>query len=62
MANKVLNTRIALRGDTKENWESKNPVLLKNEMGIELGATAADNKIKIGDGLRRGKTLAIRMT
>lgn len=51
MANKTLNTRIALRGDTKEKWESKNPVLLKNEMGIELGATAAENKIKIGDGI-----------
>ena len=57
MANKVLNTRIALRGDTKENWESKNPVLLKNEMGIELGATAADNKIKIGDGITAWKDL-----
>lgn len=51
MANKILNTRIALRGDTKENWELKNPVLLKNEMGIELGATAAENKIKFGDGI-----------
>lgn len=57
MANKALNTRIALRGDTKENWESKNPVLLKNEMGIELGATAADNKIKIGDGITAWKDL-----
>lgn len=53
MANKVLKTRIALRGDTKANWESRDPILLKNEVGIELGATPDKNKFKIGDGITR---------
>ena len=50
MANKILNTRIQIRNDTAENWSSKNPVLLKGEFGVELGASPAQNKIKIGDG------------
>lgn len=50
MANKILNTRIQIRNDTAENWSSENPVLLKGEFGVELGASPAQNKIKIGDG------------
>ena len=50
MANKILNTRIQIRNDTAENWSRKNPVLLKGEFGVELGASPAQNKIKIGDG------------
>ena len=31
---KQLNTRIQLRNDTAANWESKNPILLKGEVGV----------------------------
>lgn len=49
-----LNTRLALRGDTAENWSTANPVLLLNEFVIvDFGSDAADGvryKFKIGDG------------
>ena len=35
MADRTLNIRIQLRNDTAENWTSKNPILLKGEMGVE---------------------------
>lgn len=46
MANNTLNIRIQLRNDTAENWTTKNPVLLKGEMGVEIDT----GKSKIGDG------------
>lgn len=51
MENKVFNTRVTIRGDIAANWAEKNPVLLKNELAIELGATPAENKFKVGDGV-----------
>lgn len=55
MANKQLNARIVLRNDTKAQWASANPILLKGEIGIEFdpNATASDRTIlfKIGDGV-----------
>ena len=48
MANKILNTRIQIRNDTAENWSSKNPVLLKGEVGLEMDASPI--RFKIGDG------------
>ena len=47
MANVTMNIRIISKNDTKTNWESINPVLLKGEIGIELGT----NKQKTGDGI-----------
>lgn len=47
MAKTSLVTKIVTRNDTAENWASKNPVLLKGEMGIEMDT----QKIKIGDGV-----------
>ena len=46
MAEKTINTRIQLRNDVAATWETKNPVLLKGEMGVETDT----RKIKIGDG------------
>lgn len=39
-------TRFQLRGDTKANWLSVNPILAKNEPAIETDT----NRFKIGDG------------
>ena len=47
---KTLNVRIQIRSKTASEWQSSNEVLLKGEVGIELGTTAAGNKIKVGDG------------
>lgn len=47
---KTLNVRIQIRSKTATEWQSSNEVLLKGEVGIELGTTAAGNKIKVGDG------------
>ena len=46
MANNTLNIRIQLRNDTAENWTTKNPLLLKGEMGVETDT----GKTKIGNG------------
>ena len=40
-------TKITLRGDTKANWVSVNPVLSAREMVIETDT----NRTKIGDGI-----------
>lgn len=53
MANNTLNIRIQLRNDTAENWTTKNPLLLKGEMGVEIDT----KKIKIGNGTDRWTTL-----
>ena len=46
MADKTLNTRIQLRNDLAATWNSKNPVLNKGEIGIEIDT----RKMKVGDG------------
>lgn len=46
MSSTVLNTKIVVRNDTVANWTTKNPVLLKGELGIEIDT----NLIKIGNG------------
>ena len=48
-----LNIRIQLRNDTAENWTTKNPLLLKGEMGVEIDT----KKIKIGNGTDHWTTL-----
>lgn len=53
MGNKTLNIRIQLRNDTAENWTSKNPTLLKGEMGVEIDT----GKTKIGDGVKTWREL-----
>ena len=54
MADKTINTRIQLRNDLAATWNSKNPVLLKGEMGVETDT----RKIKIGDGTTAWKALS----
>ena len=49
----ALNVRIQLRNDTAENWTTKNPVLLKGEMGVEIDT----GKTKIGNGTDHWTTL-----
>ena len=46
MAEKTINTRIQLRNDLAATWDSKNPVLKKGEIGIEIDT----RKMKVGDG------------
>ena len=53
MADKLLNIRIQLRNDTAENWNTKNPLLLKGEMGVETDT----GKTKIGNGTAQWKDL-----
>lgn len=54
MADKTLNTRIQLRNDLAATWDTKNPILLKGEMGVETDT----RKIKIGDGTTAWKALS----
>ena len=53
MADRTLNIRIQLRNDTAENWNTKNPLLLKGEMGVETDT----GKTKIGNGTAHWKDL-----
>lgn len=52
MADYNLKTKIKIRHDSAQNWTAANPVLLEGEIGIEVAATAAKNRIKIGDGVK----------
>lgn len=45
MSTNTLNTKIQQRCDTEANWNSNNPVLLKNEVGY-----IPDGRFKIGNG------------
>ena len=54
MADKTINTKIQLRNDLAATWNSRNPVLLKGEMGVETDT----RKIKIGDGTTAWKALS----
>jgi len=47
-------TKIQLRHDTATNWQTKNPILLAGEVGIETDT----NKFKIGNGTDNYNTLA----
>ena len=51
MATQTLNTRIALKSDTSENWAKSTLVLLKGEQAIEI-TESGSYKIKIGDGVK----------
>lgn len=53
MANTTLNVKIQIRNDTKNNWNTQNPVLLKGEMGVETDT----RKFKFGDGVNDWATL-----
>ena len=46
MANVQISSRLISRNDTAANWTTKNPILLKGELGIEIDT----NLIKIGNG------------
>lgn len=46
MANVQISSRLISRNDLAANWTTKNPVLLKGELGIEIDT----NLIKIGNG------------
>lgn len=54
MADVTLNVRIKSRTDTEANWKSKNPVLLKGEVGI----TSDNNRYKVGDGTTKWASLS----
>jgi hypothetical protein len=47
MSEQTLNVRISLRNDTSANWSSKNPILSKGEMGVEIDT----GRFKFGDGV-----------
>lgn len=53
MANTTLDVKIQIRNDTKNNWTTQNPVLLRGEMGVETDT----RKFKFGDGVSDWKTL-----
>lgn len=54
MAEKTIDTRLKVRGDTASNWSSANPTLLKNEVGYD----ETNKKFKIGDGTTPWNSLA----
>ena len=54
MATNFVKTNIVLRHDTGQNWETKNPVLLKGEAAINTD----NNLVKIGDGENPWKALS----
>lgn len=46
MAQTLKVETLQMRNDTAANWNSKNPVLAKGEMGVEIDT----KKFKFGDG------------
>ncbi len=61
MSDKIfLNARFGLRHDTANNWQNKNPILLKGEIGIVSDITD-ENWIKIGDGTTAWNSLPYKV-
>ena len=54
MAEKTIKTTIQLRNDLAATWTTKNPVLKKGEIGIEIDT----RKMKVGDGTTAWRTLS----
>ena len=54
MAEKTIKTTIQLRNDLAATWNSKNPVLKKGEIGIEIDT----RKMKVGDGITAWNALS----
>ena len=61
MAEKILNTRIQLKGDSFKNWSSANPILKLNELAVVridsddttvLGSGISGIYFKVGDGTK----------
>lgn len=56
MSEKILNTRIQLKGDSFKNWSAKNPILKENELAIvkieesDSHALGTGIYFKVGDG------------
>ena len=48
--NKVYETRCKFKKDTKENWETNNPILLDGEIVVVTGSDGSIS-FKIGDGM-----------
>lgn len=47
----TLQVRHKIRADVASVWQANNPVLLENELAIELGTSPELNKVKVGDGV-----------
>ena len=54
MAEKTIKTTIQLRNDLAATWHSKNPILKKGEIGIEIDT----RKMKVGDGTTAWRALS----
>ena len=57
MAKKIINAQMKQRIDTKDNWASKNPVLLLGELGM---VSDDPNLYKVGDGTTAWNALPFR--
>ena len=59
MSEKILNTRIQLKGDSLQNWTAQNPVLKLNELAIvkieesDKHALGTGIYFKVGDGTKK---------
>ena len=62
MAEKILNTRIQLKGDSFKNWTTQNPILKENELAVvridsddttPLGSGISGIYFKVGDGTKK---------
>ena len=54
MANFTISARLQQKTDTKANWQSRNPVLLVGEIGIEIDT----GKLKVGNGVTPWNSLS----
>ena len=54
MAQTLKVETLQMRNDTAANWNSKNPVLAKGEMGVEIDT----KKFKFGDGITKWQELS----
>lgn len=58
MSEKILNTRIQLKGDSFKNWTTQNPILKENELAIvkieesDSHALGTGIYFKVGDGIK----------
>ena len=61
MAITNIQTKIIMRNDTLQNWETHNPILAAGEFGIAIDSRTGICTIKVGDGIHHWKDLTLKL-
>lgn len=56
-----INTRLIMKHDTEQNWNTSNPILMAGEVGCAINSDNGIVTVKIGDGVHAWRDLELRI-